>query len=49
MKIKYVIEKDEILKTYILWEVHRNYRVDRFKGYKYECLKRMAKLNGKRV
>lgn len=37
MKMKYVIEKDEYLNTYIVWEIHRNYKVDRFKGFKYQC------------
>lgn len=37
MKIRYEIMKDEYLNTYIVWEMHRNYRVDRFKGYKYQC------------
>lgn len=39
MKIRYEIEKDLILNTYIVWEVHRNYRVARYKGFKYECKK----------
>ena len=37
MKLRYEIVKDEYLNTYIVWEIHRNYRVDRFKGYKYQC------------
>ena len=37
MKNKYEIEKDPYLNIYIVWEIHRNYRVDIFKGFKYEC------------
>ena len=37
MKLRYEIVKDEYLNTSIVWEIHRNYRVDRFKGYKYQC------------
>ena len=37
MKIRYEIEKDAILNTYIVWEMHRNYQVQRFKGFKYQC------------
>lgn len=33
------IEKDKYLGKYIVWEIHRNYMVARFKGYKYECIK----------
>lgn len=29
---KYEIEKDNILKCWIVWEVHRNYKVDVFKS-----------------
>lgn len=34
---KYKIEKDPILKCYIVWEIHRNYIIEVFRGYKYEC------------
>ena len=37
MKTKYIIEKDDYLNTYIVWEIHRNYKVDKFKGFKYQC------------
>ena len=37
MKKKYIIDKDIYLNKYIIWEVHRNYMVDIFKGYKYQC------------
>lgn len=37
--MKYEIEKDVVLNTYIVWEVHKNYRVDRFRGLKRECKK----------
>ena len=35
--MKYVIEKDKILNCYIVWEVHKNYMIDRFRGLKKEC------------
>ena len=38
MKNDYVIEKDKILNCWIIWEVHRNYKIDRFWGKtKREC------------
>lgn len=37
MKKKYIIDKDIYLNKYIVWKVHRNYMVDVFKGYKYQC------------
>ena len=35
--MNYKIEKDKILGKYIVWEVHKNYMIDRFRGYKYQC------------
>ena len=35
--MNYTIEKDEILKCFIVWEVHLNYKIDRFRGLKREC------------
>ena len=29
---RYEIEKDDILDCYIVWEVHRNYKIDRFRA-----------------
>ena len=46
MKKKYTVIYDEILKKYVLWEIHRNYMLEITRGYKYECIKRMNKLNG---
>ena len=37
--MKYIIEKDNILKCFIVWEVHQNYKIDRFRGLKRECKK----------
>lgn len=37
--MKYEIEKDKYLNTYIVWEVHTNYKIDRFRGLKKECTK----------
>lgn len=38
MKNNYEIEKDNILKYWIIWEVHPNYKVDVFHGNtKKEC------------
>lgn len=34
---KMIIKKDRYINKYIVWEIHRNYMVDRFKGYKYQC------------
>ena len=31
------IEKDIILNKYIVWEVHRNYMVEKFRGNKKQC------------
>lgn len=40
MKNRYEIEKDKILNCYIVWEIHRNYKVDRFKStLKRDCKK----------
>ena len=33
---KYEITKEPYLK-YVVWEIHRNYRVQVFSGFKYEC------------
>lgn len=41
--MKYEIEKDAILKCFIVWEVHPNYRIDRFRGLKRECKQWIAK------
>lgn len=30
MKTKYEIEKDLILKKWVVWEKHRNYSIDRY-------------------
>lgn len=34
----YEIEKDKTLKVYIVWEVHTNYKIDRYRGLKRECV-----------
>ena len=47
MKNKYEIIYDDILKTFVLWEIHRNYMIEKHRGYKWECIKKKAKLNGK--
>lgn len=44
MKIRYEIEKDKALNKYILWEVHRNYMVERCRGFKYQCLNKKKSL-----
>lgn len=31
------ILKDEYLGCFIVWEVHKNYKIDRFHGLKREC------------
>lgn len=33
----YQIEKDKILNCYVVWEVHKNYKVDKLHGTKKEC------------
>ena len=36
--MKYEIEKDTILKCWIVWEKHKNYSIDRFRAKtKKEC------------
>ena len=35
--MKYIIEKSKELNTYIVWEQHRNYLVERYRGFKYKC------------
>ena len=35
--MKYVIEKDKVLKCFIVWEIHKNVKIDRFRGKKREC------------
>lgn len=32
-----IIERDKYTKAYIVWERHRNYMVERFRGFKYQC------------
>ena len=44
----YVIEKDPYVGKFILWGVHRNYRVDLYHGLKRECLKLKKELEVKR-
>ena len=44
--MKYEIEKDKVLNTYIVWEVHTNYKIDRFRGYKYQCKSWVKKMGG---
>lgn len=31
------IEKDLYTGKYIVWEIHRNYRVELYRGFKYQC------------
>lgn len=33
----YLIEKDMILNCYIVWEVHKNHKIDKLHGTKKEC------------
>lgn len=35
--MKYVIEKDKYLNTWIVWEIQGNAKIDRFRGLKREC------------
>lgn len=44
MKVRYEIEKDKVLNKYILWEIHRNYMVERCRGFKYQCLNKKKSL-----
>lgn len=37
--MKYLISKEKELNTYIVWEKHRNYMVEVYRGFKYECKK----------
>lgn len=32
-----ILVKDEYLKKYVVWEVHRNYQIEKFRGFKYQC------------
>ena len=42
----YKIEKDTILNCYIVWEVHPNYMIDRFRSrLKRECKNFIKELN----
>jgi hypothetical protein len=44
--MKMIIEKDKILNCYIVWEVHLNYKIDRFRSkLKRECNEFIKKLN----
>jgi len=45
--MKYEIEKDKYIGKFILWEVHRNYRVDLYHGLKRDCLKLKKELEAK--
>lgn len=45
----YEIEKDLTLEKYIVWEVYRNYRIERYRGTKANCesfIKRKERKNG---
>lgn len=33
----YEILKDNVYKCFVVWEVHRNYKVEMFRGLKREC------------
>ena len=35
----YKVEKDKYLNKYIVWEIHRYYKVMLYSGYKYQCEK----------
>ena len=37
------LEKDIYTQKYIVWEIHRNYWVERFRGFKYQCEKWVKK------
>jgi hypothetical protein len=37
--MKYVIEKDKYLNTWIVWEIQGNAKIDRFRGLKRDCNK----------
>lgn len=43
---KYEIEKDKILNCYIVWEVHKNYKVDVFKSKLKKDCKKWVDKNG---
>ena len=32
-----IIEKDKYLNKYVVWEIHRNYMINLYSGYKYQC------------
>lgn len=42
--MKYEIEKDPYVGKFILWEVHRNYKIDLIHGTEKECKKLKKKL-----
>lgn len=47
--MKLEIEKDKYLNCWIVWECHRNYKIDRFHGKtKEECEKQLKKIKRKR-
>ena len=35
--MNYKIEKDKCLGKYIVWEIHKNLKIQRYHGYKYQC------------
>ena len=35
---KYIIQKDNVLNKYVVWEKHSNYLVMVYSGYKYQCV-----------
>lgn len=35
--MNYLIEKDRVLNCFVVWEVHTNYMIERFRGLKKEC------------
>lgn len=41
--MNYKIEKCKELNCFIVWEVYRNYKVDRFHGLKRECRQWISK------
>lgn len=44
-----IISKDKYLNTYIVFELHRNYMVERYRGYKYQCQEYIKKVCSKHV
>lgn len=47
---KYIISKDELIGCWVLWELHRNHKIDIFHGKnKKECIAKLNEMSNNNV